>query len=107
MNLNQSLDHLADAGAEAVEPYSELWWASLTAEELHGYVARGFAAGDVFYAAVAETNRREWEIEERARAAAAAEAEEREIQQRKKSMRALMTAGGIFAVAVIAVALIV
>ena len=45
-------------------PYSEAWWASLAAEDLHDVVKRGFAAGDLFYAAVAETKRREEKVAE-------------------------------------------
>ena len=63
-------------------PYSEAWWARLSAEDLHQLVERGFAGGDLFYAAVAETKRREEKAAEFDRLGAAAEAEARRQKKR-------------------------
>ena len=48
MKLNERLDDIGTAETDAAAPalYSEAWWASLTTEELHEYVARGFNGGD-------------------------------------------------------------
>ena len=63
-------------------PYSEAWWERVSAEELHQLVERGFAGGDLFYAAVAETKRREEKVAELGRFEAAAEAEARRHKKR-------------------------
>ena len=95
---------ISDPGAVATPcspsppAYSEAWWAKLSAEDLHDLVMRGFAAGEIFDAAVAETKRREDRAAKLVRDAAAADAESR--RQRK-----LITAAGLAGVAIIVIAI--
>ena len=48
----------AEDGPETVEIYSVAWWQSRTPEELRDIINRGFAGGDAFGGALAESERR-------------------------------------------------
>ncbi len=71
------------------EPYSAAWWHDRTAEELRDIIKRGFAGGDAFQGAVAETERRAREATKRLREAAAVEAE------RRKKLKKVIILGAI------------
>ena len=48
----------AEDGPESVEIYSLTWWQSRSSEELRDIINRGFAGGDAFGGALAESERR-------------------------------------------------
>jgi len=48
----------ADESPESGEIYSVAWWHSRTPDELRDIIDRGFAGGDTFGAALAESERR-------------------------------------------------
>lgn len=82
MTVDQTFSVVAapDAG-ESCEPNSVEWWESRTPEELRDIINRGFASGQAFRGAVAETERRAREETRRLRAQAAADA----LRRRKRN----------------------
>ena len=58
MAFDETLAVTITRGAnDSHEPYSADWWEIRTAEELRDIIKRGFAGGEAFNGAVAETER--------------------------------------------------
>jgi hypothetical protein len=80
-----------DSTIESQEQFSAAWWQRRSAEELRDIIKRGFAGGDAFQGAVAETERRARDVTQRLRESAAVEAEAR----RKRRLAILGSAAAI------------
>jgi hypothetical protein len=96
MTVDQGLAVVAAPDAtESHEPYSVAWWETRTAEDLRDIVNRGFASGQAFRGAIAETERRARQETRRLREVAAAEA----LSRRKRNEIFWGVAASVLAIA--------
>lgn len=72
MAIDETLAVLGkDRTSESQEQFSAAWWQRRSGEELREIIKRGFAGGEAFQGAVAETERRARDITQRLRESAA------------------------------------
>ena len=95
MTLDSTLAASPPQTALPNEQFSAAWWEMRTAEELRDVIKRGFAGGDAFQGAVAETERRAREATSRLRQEAAAQAAVRKRRIKILAVGALVSVATI------------
>jgi ribosomal protein S19E (S16A) len=92
MTLNETLAVTGTTSAQEAPPsYSAAWWGLRSADELRDIINRGFAGGQTFNGALAETERRARAATRRLREEAAIAAEIRRKRKKLVSLGALAT----------------